>query len=78
MSIEKKFVKSWKQMNSIKSARGFFLQNLYKDYVFSKIHSPDVILYDVKNEKKSKFGDLRNLINFAKRRQAKKELLLKQ
>ena len=78
MPIEKKFVKSWKQMNSIKSASGFFLQNLIKDYVFSKIHSPDVILYDVKNGKKSKFGDLRNLINFAKRRQAKKELLLKQ
>jgi len=32
---------------------------------------------DVKNEKKYKLPDLRNLINFAKRRQAKKELLLK-
>ena len=60
-------------MNSIKSARGCFFQNRSKDYVFFKIHSPDVI-----NEKKYKFGDLRNLINFAKRRQAKKELLLKQ
>ena len=61
-------------MNSTKSARGFFLQNLYKYYVFFKIHSPDI-----KTEKKFKFGgDLRNLINFAKRRQAKKELLLKQ
>ena len=48
-------------------------KNIHKDYVFFKIHSPDVI-----NEKKYKFGDLRNLINFAKRRQAKKELLLKQ
>ena len=61
------------ETNELRSARGVFLQNLYKDCLFFKIHSPDD-----KTEKKCKFGDLRNLINFAKRRQAKKELLLKQ
>ena len=71
--IEKKVCKIM-ETNELRSARGVFLQNLYKDCVFFKIHSPDV-----KTEKKFKFGgDLRNLINFAKRRQAKKELLLKQ